>query len=217
MYEMVGKLNSLKGKLKQLSKEKFSHIEKQTDQAQEELLQCQHRLQQRPLNRELQEEEARIISPDGYGSKFFKDSWEVVGRDVVDAIMEFFRTGKMLRVLNHTVITIIPKSSHATSVGDYRPIAGCNTIYKVISKMLCNKLRLVLPTLIFANQSAFVSGRTIVQNILIFQDLVRLYNRKNTTQSCLIKIDLKKAYDTVEWTFVEEILYAMNFPQRFIK
>lgn len=60
--------------------------------------------------------------PDSYGSKFFKDSWEVVGKDVVDAIMEFFRTGEMLRVLNHTEITTIPKSSHATCVGDYGTI-----------------------------------------------------------------------------------------------
>lgn len=102
-------------------------------------------------------------------------------------------------------------------MGDYRPIAGCNTIYKVISKMLCNRLRLILPTLISANQSAFIAGRTIVQNVLICQDLVRLYNRKNTTQSCLIKIDLKKAYDFVDWAFVEEMLHLMNLLQRFIK
>ncbi|XP_075078410.1 uncharacterized protein LOC142164316 [Nicotiana tabacum] len=97
--------------------------------------------------------------PDGYRSKFFKDSWEVVGKYVVDAIMEFFRTKEMLKVLNHTVITIIPKSSYATSVGDYRPIAGCNTIYKVISKMLCNKLRVILPTLISANQECIHSRK----------------------------------------------------------
>lgn len=54
------------------------------------------------------------------------------GEDVVAAVLEFFRTGEILKVLNHTVITVIPKSSHATSVGDYRPIAGCNTVYKVI-------------------------------------------------------------------------------------
>nr|XP_009630097.1 uncharacterized protein LOC104120105 [Nicotiana tomentosiformis] len=76
---------------------------------------------------------------------------------------------------------------------------------------------MVLPEIISENQNAFVAGRSIVQNILICQDLVRLYNRKATTKSYLIKIDLKKAYDIVEWRFVEEMLYAMNFPGKFIK
>ncbi|XP_019267174.1 PREDICTED: uncharacterized protein LOC109244526 [Nicotiana attenuata] len=122
---------------------------------------------------------------DGFGSQFFKDGWEVVGRDVVDAVMEFFKNGKILKEWNDIVIALIPRSGHASSVGDYRPIA--------------------------------CSSRSIVQNILIFQDLVRLYNRKATTKICLIKINLKKAYDAVEWGFVEEMLYAMNFPGKFIK
>lgn len=74
----------------------------------------------------------------------------------------------------------------------------------------------MLPTIISTNQSAFVEGRAIAQNVLICQDLVRLYNRKNTGFSCLIKIDLRKAYDSVEWEFVKEMLHAMNFPSRFI-
>lgn len=62
-----------------------------------------------------------------------------------------------------------------------------------------------------------MAGRSIVHNSLICQELVGLYKRKNTTRSCLIKVDLRKAYDTVEWGFIEEMLYALNFPQRFIR
>lgn len=112
---------------------------------------------------------------------------------------------------------MVPKSDHADTVGDYTPIAYCNTIYKIMSKILSNRLKLVLPEIISPNQSAFVAGRNIMQNILICQDLVRLYNRKHTTSSCLIKIDLRKAYDTVEWEFVEEMIHAMEFPQKYIK
>lgn len=75
----------------------------------------------------------------------------------------------------------------------------------------------MLPTIIAENQSAFVEGRSIVQNILICQDLVKLYNMKKTTRSCLIKINLKKAYDSVEWGFAEKMLHALNIPPRFIK
>nr|XP_009794587.1 PREDICTED: uncharacterized protein LOC104241344 [Nicotiana sylvestris] len=70
----------------------------------------------------------KLPGPDDYGSKFFKDSWDVVGKNVMVAVLEFFQTGEMLKVLNHTVITVIPKSSHATNMGDYGPIAGCNTV-----------------------------------------------------------------------------------------
>ncbi|XP_059295526.1 uncharacterized protein LOC132048856 [Lycium ferocissimum] len=116
----------------------------------------------------------------------------------------------MTKGLNATVITLIPKGTHAATVGDYRPISCCNTLYKVTSKMLCSRMKSVLPTIISENQSAFVKERSIVQNILICQDLVRLYNRKAAIKSCLIKIDLRKAYDTVEWDFVKEILYGLN-------
>ncbi|XP_060210905.1 uncharacterized protein LOC132637908 [Lycium barbarum] len=103
--------------------------------------------------------------PDGYGSQFYKDSWDIVGVKVTKVVQDFFR------------------------------------------------MKPVLSTIISANQSAFVGGRTIVQNILICQDLVRLYKRKHNTQSCLLKIDLKKAYDTVEWDFVKEMLEALQFPE----
>lgn len=114
------------------------------------------------------------------------------------------------------MITLVPKTDHAEKVGDYRPIACCNTLYKVVSKILYNRLKKVLPTIISGNQSAFVEGREISENVLICQDLVRLYNRKNSPSSYLIKIDLLKAYDSVEGEFVKEMLYSMNFPSQFV-
>ncbi|XP_019263741.1 PREDICTED: uncharacterized protein LOC109241454 [Nicotiana attenuata] len=155
--------------------------------------------------------------PDGYVSQFFKDCWEIIREDLEAGVMEFFKIGKLLKAWNSTVLTLVPKSDHAESVVDYRRIACCNTIYKVISKMLTNRLKTVLPSIISPNQSAFVAGRTIAQNILICHDLVRLYNRKQTTSSCLIKIDLRKPYDKVEWEFVAEMIHALEFPQQFIK
>lgn len=159
----------------------------------------------------------KSVGPDGYGSQFYKDCWSVVKQDVIESVKEFFNTSKMLRIINKTTLTLIPKNNHAAEVGDYRPIACCNTVYKIISKVLCDRLRGVLPSIIVKNQSAFVEGRSIVQNILICQDLVKLYNRKKSTSSCLIKIYLKKAYDSVEWGFMEEMLHALNFPPKFIK
>ncbi|XP_074314193.1 uncharacterized protein LOC141649400 [Silene latifolia] len=155
--------------------------------------------------------------PDGYTSGFFRDSWDIVGDDVCNAIMEFFISGRMLNQINATNITLIPKCDRPTTVSHFRPIACCNMVYKVISKLLCNRLAMVLPDIIHENQGAFIKGRSIIENVLICQDIVHLYARKAVTPRCLFKIDLQKAYDTIEWDFVEQMLHGLKFPAHFIQ
>ncbi|XP_074297740.1 uncharacterized protein LOC141628504 [Silene latifolia] len=154
--------------------------------------------------------------PDGYTSQFFKDSWEILGKDLFYAINNFFSTGKLLKQLNSTNITLIPKIPNPSSVTDFRPIACCNTIYKCIAKLLCARLGKVLPDIVDCSQGGFIQGRNIVENVLICQDLVRLYRRKSSSPRCLVKIDLRKAYDSVEWDFLHQMLLALKFPQKFI-
>ncbi|XP_074304260.1 uncharacterized protein LOC141638972 [Silene latifolia] len=153
--------------------------------------------------------------PDGYTSQFFRDAWDVIGTDVCAAVINFFETGKLLVQLNATIITLIPKLDRPTSVKHFRPISCCNVLYKAISKILCNRLALVLPDLISKNQGAFVKGRSILENILICQDLVRLYHRGNASPRCMFKLDLQKAYDSIEWAFIDQMLGALMFPEKF--
>ncbi|XP_074305519.1 uncharacterized protein LOC141640735 [Silene latifolia] len=153
---------------------------------------------------------------DGYSSQFFKDSWDIIGNDVSAAITDFFNTGQLLKQLNATLVTLIPKVANPSSVHEFRPIACCNVIYKCIAKLLCARLSDVLPDIISPNQGGFIKGRNIVENVLICQDLVRLYKRKSASPRCLIKIDLRKAYDTIEWSFLHSMLVALNFPTGFI-
>ncbi|XP_074288536.1 uncharacterized protein LOC141613691 [Silene latifolia] len=153
--------------------------------------------------------------PDGYTSQFFKDAWDIIGDEIGGAIMNFFDSGKLLSQINSTVITLIPKVDRPTNVTHFRPISCCNVIYKTISKLLCNRLALVLPDIISRNQEAFVKGRSILENILICQDLVRYYSRKTVSSRSMFKLDLQKAYDTIEWGFVEQMLGALHFPEKF--
>lgn len=154
--------------------------------------------------------------PDGFNSTFFKTAWGEIGGEVCTAIRDFFSSGKMLKELNCTKITLIPKVSHPTSVTEFRPIACCNTLYKCITKLICMRLKRVLPQIISPNQSGFIEGRQIVHNVSILQDLVGVYNRKSAPPGCLLKVDIRKAYDSVHWEFLKEMLKELNFPNRFI-
>ena len=155
--------------------------------------------------------------PDGFGSYFYKDAWHIVGDEVIAAILDMLQNGKLLKEVNHTVITLIPKTKCPKDVSEFRPISCCNTIYKCITKVLCGRLRQVLPDLILENQGGFVHGRFIVHNIMVVQDLVKHYGRKAVKPSCLMKIDLQKAYDTVDWQFLYEMLTYLEFPCSFVK
>ncbi|XP_062089589.1 uncharacterized protein LOC133796123 [Humulus lupulus] len=136
--------------------------------------------------------------PDGFGSEFYKAMWQDIGAEISKAILEFFNSGKIPAELNKTVLAMVPKTDMSCNAIDYRPIACCNTIYKCISKMLCSRISEVLPTLVSPNQGAFIKGRLLAHNILIFQDLIKNYNRRNASPRCALKIDLSKAYDTVD-------------------
>lgn len=155
--------------------------------------------------------------PDGYSSQFFKDNWEIMKDDVIDAITNFFSSGKLLKQVNTTTITLIPKCNRPKKFTDFRPIAYCNTIYKCVSKILCNRLKAVLPHIIDEAQCAFVENRDIIQNILLCQELTKGFKRKGGKPKCLIKIDLRKAYDSISWSFIEEMMAALQFPWKFIR
>ncbi|XP_074315299.1 uncharacterized protein LOC141651488 [Silene latifolia] len=94
-------------------------------------------------------------------------------------------------------LLVMMASQNPTSVLEFRPIACCNTIYKCLSKVICNRVSKIMPDIIKERQGGFVKGRNIVDNVLICQDLVRLYNRRAASPRCLVKTDLKKAYDSV--------------------
>lgn len=153
---------------------------------------------------------------DGMPVEFYLAAWSVIGADVTKAILFFFSSGKLPRIINSTAIALVPKIQSASNMADFRPISCCNVLYKCITKLLAARLKLVLPSLISLNQSAFVPHRHIGDNIMLALALFRNYHLNSGQPRCAFKIDMRKAFDTLSWQFLFEALRRMNIPDTFI-
>lgn len=110
----------------------------------------------------------------------------------------------------------MPKSNDAALVNNYWPISCCTVFYKIISKVLVCRLKKVLVGIVDNAQAAFVEGRSIVDNIHLAQELRHKYVCKHGSPRCTLKVDIQKAFDTVDWDFLREVLSLLNFPVVFI-
>ncbi|KAJ9566105.1 hypothetical protein OSB04_002071 [Centaurea solstitialis] len=154
---------------------------------------------------------------DGFSSKFFKSAWGIVGNDIIVAIHNFFYRGRLAKQLNHTLLCMLPKKPNASSVTDFRPIACCTVLYKCISKIVVDRIKPVLDSLVGNYQSAFIPGRRIVDNILMAHELVVGYQKHCGPPKCAFKIDIRKAYDMVDWRFLIMMLRKFGFHPVLVK
>lgn len=136
---------------------------------------------------------------DGYNAKFFKASWRVIKHDVIKAIKDFFVNNRLHKVVKCAIVTLIPKTKEAKAMKEMQPIACCTTLYKIIYKVLTTRLSRVINHVVDDNQIAFMLSKTIHDNIILAYEILRGYNKKHISLGCNLKIDLQKAYDTVDW------------------
>lgn len=154
--------------------------------------------------------------PDGYTIEFYKSAWPIIGSEFAIAVKAFFEKGFLPKGVNTTILTLIPKVTGARKMKDYRPISCCNVLYKVISKIIANRLKKLLPDFISLNQSAFVKDRLLIENLLLATELVKDYHKDTVSRRCAIKVDISKAFDSVQWPFLINTLTAMGLPEKFI-
>jgi hypothetical protein len=157
--------------------------------------------------------------PDGFPACFFHQNWEILHQEVCDAIMYFFDTCNLDASINATVIALVPKIKNPIAVTDFRPISLCNVVYKILSKILANRLKGILPCIISGSHSAFISDRLITDNIIVAYETLhtmqtRLWGR---TGYIGVKLDMSKAYDRVEWSFLEAVMFKLGFAPVWIK
>jgi hypothetical protein len=151
--------------------------------------------------------------PDGLHALFYKKFWHLVGPDITVAVLKAINDKNIPDGWNETVIVLIPKVDNPEEVAQFRPISLCNVVYKIISKMLAARLKVILPDIISPTQSAFVPGRLITDNVLVAYECVHKIKNKRIGKSglCAVKLDMHKAYDRVEWDFLRKMMVRLGF------
>lgn len=149
--------------------------------------------------------------PDGFNAYFFQSCWDIVKEDLVKAITNLFKE-VALEGKYSTFFVLIPQVDNPVKFDDFWTIALCNVIYKILSKILANRLRDAVQVLVSPNQSAFIQGRNILDNVLLAHELVRNFHRQRGIAKFCAKLDIRKAYDSVSWEAVLMCLEAMGFP-----
>jgi hypothetical protein len=155
--------------------------------------------------------------PDGFTVGFFQHHWRLLGPSITKAVLDFLNGGEMPNEVNLTTIVLIPKVKNPQELKNFRPISLCNVIYKLFSKVLSNRLRGFLDEIVSEEQSAFVPGRLITDNVLIAYECMHyLKRKKGKSEACAIKLDMAKAYDHVEWVYLRGIMLKLGFADAFM-
>ncbi|GJY26693.1 RNA-directed DNA polymerase, eukaryota [Tanacetum coccineum] len=156
----------------------------------------------------------KSLGPDGFSFSFYRYFWPVIEKDVFEAIGYFFMYGEIPNGCNSNFIALIPKILDANMVKDFRPISLIGSLYKIIAKILANRLVGVLGDLVNEVQSAFVADRQILDGPFILDEVLQWCRRKKK-HALIFKVDFEKAFDSVRWDFVDDVLNKFGFGERW--
>ena len=158
----------------------------------------------------------KASGPDGFTVAVFQNCWEVIKEDLVRVFAEFHRSGIINQSTNASFIVLLPKKSMSRRISDFKPISLITSLYKIIAKVLAERLRGVLHETIHSTQGAFVQGRQILDAVLIANEIVN-ERRRSGEKGVVFKIDFEKAYDHVSWGFLDHVLEMKGFSPRWSK
>lgn len=151
--------------------------------------------------------------PDGLSGIFYQKAWGTVAWDVTHMIREFFKEDKLPDKINETHITLVPKIPNPEEIGHYRPISCCNFLMKIITRIMALRMKPLMKKIIASNQSAFVEGRQIQDNLVIVHEAFHTLKKKGKRADhyMAIKLDMSKAFDRVRWDFLKKVMLKFGF------
>lgn len=149
--------------------------------------------------------------PDGFTGHFYRGCWDIVRNDVVEMVQGFFLGDRLYSTVKATMLILIPKVETPAAYSDFRPISLSSFVSKIVMKILANRFASMLSHVIDEEQSGFVKGRQIHESIALAQEMVGDIVRKIEGGNVILKFDMAKAYDRLEWRFLLRALRAMGF------
>lgn len=147
----------------------------------------------------------KALGPDGLHPFFYQKYWDIVGDSVTELCKNAFIHGHIPTEINNTYICLVPKKPNPSNIRDFHVISLCNTTYKTITKIISQYLRPFMSKLIGPRQTSFLENRQASNN----------ERKKNANM--ILKLDLEKAFDKIEWPFIKETLRLFNLPHNLIK
>ena len=159
----------------------------------------------------------RAPGPDGFIGAFYQKTWPIIKEEVMKAMFKLYvGDGRNFGKLNRAVITLIPKKLGAELVGDFRPISLVHSFAKLFTKVLSSRLRPKLQELVSVNQSTFIKGRILHDNFMLVRQLARKINKRKE-KGLLLKLDISRAFDSISWAFLFEVLRKMGMREDFLR
>ena len=159
-----------------------------------------------------QMEKGKAPGPDGFTIDFFQSCCDLVREELWELVEESRRTKRVLKAFSETFLSLILKEQGANFPGKFRPISLCNVILKIITKVMANHIKPILPELVSLEQFGFVEGRQILDGIILMQEMIHSLNQTKMP-GMMIKVDLAKDYDKVSWRFLRKVLTVFPFQQ----
>ena len=147
---------------------------------------------------------------DGITIGFTKDFWHELKEDILRFVTKFNQNGKLTKGINNTLIPLIPKVDSHKQLNDFRPISLVRSLYKILDNLHTNRLRLAIGSVVSEAYTAFVKDRHILDGIFIANEAVDEAH-KAKKELLLFKVDFEKAYDSVDWNYLEAIVCRMPF------
>jgi hypothetical protein len=154
--------------------------------------------------------------PDGFTSDFFHHCWQMIREEVWEIIEDSRSSGQVLPALNVTFLALIPKEGQISHPTQFRPIALCNVIYKLLTKVIARRLKPILPGIISLEQSGYVEGRQIMDSVILAHEVIHSL-QKTRMPGMILKLDLSKAFDKLSWDYMRAMLLAFGFDHLWVE